>query len=329
MPNEINWSLLAGLRITLATIVCGAHLVWFKRDAISTGLEMFGGKAAVVGFLLVSGFSIAASLDRDESGFYFRRFKRIYPMYFFAVLSGIVLEVWLGNFQLPMYELEARGAATAIGNILMLQMFVVKSVAFNGVVWSLAVESAFYLASPFLKRASLLTLAALMVISATFYLMPIKFDGGWIYTMALKANVVKYFWPFATGFILYFNRDNLLAAILLLMGSLLVWFSPINNEPLAVVTFVLSFSVVLLSRSGKLRSSEILDRLGDISYSLYLLQLPVFVLCYKVFGFISPAFLLASAFVVAAVAYELIDVRFKRWIFSALLKRDSRVRLRA
>lgn len=315
MSHQVNWSLLALLRIVLATIVAGAHLVWLRKDEISLGLEIFGGKAAVVGFLLVSGFSIAASLDRDGTGFYFRRFKRIYPMYFFCVAAAIALEMWLGTYDLPMYTLEARGWTTAIGNLLMLQMTLVKSVAFNGVVWSLAVEAAFYAISPLLKRCSVPIVLAMIAVSAAFYMLPATFDGGMVYSLALKANAVKYFWPFGMGFLAYYHRSNLVTVSFLLFGSALVGFSGINYEKFSVVTFAGSFLLLILARDGPAWQSKPADYLGDISYPVYLVQIPVFVICYRLFDVTSPVLLLLAMFLTAAIAYDLIDVRFKRATF--------------
>src|SRR6266567_5582633 len=176
--NQINWSLLALLRMVLATIIAGGHLVWLEDDSFTSGLASLGGKAAVAGFLVVSGFSIAASLDRNQTDFYFRRFKRIYPMYFSAVTFAILLEVWLGTYQLPSYIVEARGPITAIGNVLMLQTFLVRSIAYNGVVWSLAVECAFYIISPYLRQLPMYGWAALLLISMACFVLPHSFDGG-------------------------------------------------------------------------------------------------------------------------------------------------------
>jgi peptidoglycan/LPS O-acetylase OafA/YrhL len=80
------------MRFLLASIVAVAHISDFEKSPFSMFCAAsLDAKAAVVGFLVISGFSIAASLDRDPNGFYFRRFKRIYPIYFFAVLLGIRL----------------------------------------------------------------------------------------------------------------------------------------------------------------------------------------------------------------------------------------------
>src|SRR5215469_1953791 len=86
-PRKVNWALSGLLRFSLACIVVCVHSAWFfGSGSLFEGVARLGGKAAVIGFLVISGFSIRASLDRAEEGFYTRRILRIYPAYVAAVL---------------------------------------------------------------------------------------------------------------------------------------------------------------------------------------------------------------------------------------------------
>ncbi len=192
----------------------------------------------------------------------------------------------------------------------MVQTFLVKSIAFNGVVWSLAVEASFYVVSPLLRRTPIQVVVALIVVSAAFYLLPTFEGSGIIYTVAIKANSAKYFWPYAMGFLLYYNRSTVLACALCATGCALAWLA--EDQQLAAMTVGASFGVLLLARSGAGWNSRALDYLGDLSYPLYLVHLPTFILCYKLFGWTTPWVLLATASCVAIATYELIDIRLKR-----------------
>ncbi|MCL2450851.1 MAG: hypothetical protein FWD17_18055 [Polyangiaceae bacterium] len=142
--GRTSWAVLAGLRFALAWVVLCTHLPWFSKDAIAWAnrAASFGGKAAVVGFLLVSGYSIAASLSRGDDGFYRRCFRRIYPLYFFAVLFSTILEVMFhGHLTVPGNHFDSLGLPTVLGNVAMLQTFVVKPIPFDGPVWSLSIEA--------------------------------------------------------------------------------------------------------------------------------------------------------------------------------------------
>ena len=314
--EPINWSLLGGLRFFLATIVAFSHTLWFDiHSGLAVTITSLGAKAAVVGFLLVSGFSIAASLDRDERHFYFRRFKRIYPLYFPAVLSAVVLQVWLGEYHLPNYTLVPAGWVAIVGNFLLVQTFLVQVISYNGVLWSLAVEVSYYVLSPTLRRLPLVGLTILVAISAAFYLLPMRTDLGIAYTLLLKANAVKYCWPFLFGFALYFNRSAWLFVGLLVLGTALVWTSEINYERFAPLTFAISMIVIRGAQINLFPHWRTLEYLGDISYPLYVFQIPIYIFCYAAIGLTAPALLYGIAIVVAVVALELIDVRLKIFLF--------------
>jgi len=313
MPNHIGWSLLALLRFVLAAVVAVAHIANFERTAVVSSIASLGAKAAVVGFLLVSGFSIAASLDRAAEGFYFRRFKRIYPVYFFAVAFGIILEWRLGTLHAPYSDFIPTGHVAAVGSLLMLQTFLVKSVAYNPLIWSLAVECAFYVIAPFIWKRSALMLA-MCAVSIGFYLLPVG-DHGLLYTIALKANAVKYFWPFGFGLLLYRHGNHAAYFAGMAAGSAVVWLSPINFERYAALTYAGSIFVIWLASRVDLRSN-ILDYLGDISYPLYLFQLPVFVVLYAYFSITDGAIFFIASLATSVAAYEIIDVRLKPKLFA-------------
>jgi peptidoglycan/LPS O-acetylase OafA/YrhL len=87
-----NWALLGGLRFFLAFIVLTAHLGWYlpKSDPFLK-FDKFSPVVAVLGFLLISGFSIAASLNASPKGYYFRRFIRIFPLYIFSISISVLI----------------------------------------------------------------------------------------------------------------------------------------------------------------------------------------------------------------------------------------------
>jgi peptidoglycan/LPS O-acetylase OafA/YrhL len=143
-PPFVNWELLATLRFLLALIVVCHHITMHFRDVdgFTKFVAEFAGKAAVIGFLLVSGFSIAASFERNRRDFYRRRSIRVYPLYIVAVVVGFALEQSLHGFiEMPSgAQIYGNGLLVAVGNALLVQTFLVKPIAFNGPVWSLAIE---------------------------------------------------------------------------------------------------------------------------------------------------------------------------------------------
>lgn len=143
--TESTWAIFAITRFLLAFVVLIHHIeIYFDFIKGNSKLEFiasFGGKASVLGFLLISGISIGHSFSIKKEGFLKRRFLRIYPLYFFAVLFTVILQYYLGSpYQLPNSNLVSAGIFTSIGNLLLLQGIAVIPIIYNYPLWSLGVE---------------------------------------------------------------------------------------------------------------------------------------------------------------------------------------------
>src|SRR6218665_3154567 len=92
--EESQWALLALMRFGLSAIVAVGHLGLFLPGEAGWihAANLLDGKAAVIGFLMISGYSIHASLEREPDGFLLRRFLRVYPLYFLCVLFTCLVE---------------------------------------------------------------------------------------------------------------------------------------------------------------------------------------------------------------------------------------------
>lgn len=313
-----NWEVLAGLRFFLAWVVLAGHLTWFSATPIvwADAFAAFGGKAAVVGFLLVSGYSIGASLSRSTTGFYRRRFLRIYPLYFFAILFGVVLEhAFHGHASVPGSSFEGRGWTTDIGNFFLLQTFVVKPIPFDGPVWSLSVEAFFYLIAPLLLRLRRTVLIAIVVVSAICYVLPEREGCGYAYYFVSRFNALKYLWCWLVGFLLW--RDAGPTITLLAVACAPLMLAPATRSPLCIVTYGVSVAAIFLSSRLRVpaRLRSVLDYLGDLSYPMYLFHLPTLILVYAACGVRSPEAIAAVALAVSVVALHVIDGYVKRKFF--------------
>ncbi len=315
------WGLLGASRFALAWIVLSGHMLWFATPAWAKFFDDLSGKAAVIGFLLVSGFSIASSLERNESGFYRRRLLRIYPLYFFAILFAWWLEwVFHGVMLLPGRELHALGTTTAIGNLLLLQTFVVKPIQFDGPVWSLSIEMLFYLLAPWFARLDRRFLLGLIAISALSFAAPKHTDWGIAYLVFSKFNALSYLWCWLLGFLLWRNRSRLVLATVTL-GIPLVLFAEATPERFAVVTYILSAALLLTAHKITVpnRITAIGNYLGDLSYPFYLFHLPSFILAYGLFGFMAPQSLVLVASAISITSFYVVDRWLKRSYFKPLL----------
>ena len=163
MKTVSPWPLLGGVRFALACVVVAEHFQWFLPHPAVELVRLFGPFAAVVGFLFISGYSIAASYERAPKGFYVRRLRRIYPWYALALGLSLVPFLITGRalFTFGGIPFPRPSALTVAGNALFLQGFAVPVVGGDTALWSLSVEVACYALAPLFARFRWLCLAAL------------------------------------------------------------------------------------------------------------------------------------------------------------------------
>jgi peptidoglycan/LPS O-acetylase OafA/YrhL len=267
------WAVLGGVRFALAGIVLCGHLVavaelpWALRQVVKLSAP-----TAVFCFLVLSGFSIAHSLSRNREHFYRRRFLRIYPLYVVAILWGALVSRSPG-FPLPAH---ARGL---LANLLFLQTFVAAPMAGNPVVWSLALEVACYAMAPFFQRMRSSTLLIITGISAVVFVAhPVVVGLHYFTDQRHGLALLALGWAWLAGFMYYRHHDHPWAGILLMGGmvaltSMNQWFT----ESLQHITVVASIGLLVAGRSIAVKPTarRLLDYLGNLSYPLYLMHMPV------------------------------------------------------
>lgn len=147
---------------------------WFRNflDARPSALLVFPftlGNAGVAVFFVISGFCIHLSFEqqgRDWRGFFIRRFFRIYPAYFAALMVLVALNFY-GDFAAVFKT--AANVKDFLAHLTLTHNFSPATVGtLNGSFWSLAIEVQLYLIYPLLRgwisrmgwRRVLLVLAA-------------------------------------------------------------------------------------------------------------------------------------------------------------------------
>ncbi len=200
------------------------------------------------------------------------------------------------------------GWFTLAGNVVLLQTFVVKPLAFDGPVWSLAVEAFFYLLAPWLVRQRPAHLMGAVVFSAACYALPKHTDWGFAYRVLSKLNALHYLWCWLLGFLLRFHPTRSVA-ILAVLGLAPVFASVDTASGLCWLTYLLSLGVIAAATRVRLPSAlrRAADYLGDLSYPLYLMHFPAFILGLLYLGARSAGSQLAIAFLVTVVAYHVVD----------------------
>jgi peptidoglycan/LPS O-acetylase OafA/YrhL len=254
------------------------------------------GPLAVSFFYCLSGFVLATVYDRDDSSaatFWIARFSRVYPVYLFCLVFGAMFAPF--------------PAEALVLDIFLLQSWVPGYPSFiNAPAWSLSVEALFYVAFPFMlrffrqsSRARIVYFASLVWIAsqfATSYLFKYHFHG-----FETPSRDAIFYFPLmhlnefvmgAVGALLYkdwheskyitlvsiiaFAGSVLTAFCLLSLGKLAGWSVPLQNGLLAPIFVSGMWLVASMPKAiGDILSSRPLVMLGEASYALYLLQVPL------------------------------------------------------
>ncbi|MFL9871851.1 acyltransferase family protein [Paraburkholderia megapolitana] len=256
------------------------------------------GSAGVPIFFVISGYCIhrgaALRLAQnpawrlDATNFWARRFARIYPVLFAALLLTLALD-W-ASLQLPpvSHKIREIGLQAFLVNLFSLQGVAGKTYGSNGALWTLSLEVQFYAIYPLLfalrRRIGItpvLVLVALVNVVSAFGLErhDIQFFTSYWLSWTLGAWIADTKAHAAAST----QRPSLLlygaAAVFTALGCVAFHF----GQYVAFQLWALGFACYLYRALDTRRTAggtamRALSRLGDFSFSLYVVHLPIFVL---------------------------------------------------
>jgi peptidoglycan/LPS O-acetylase OafA/YrhL len=321
LPAPDSWKILGGLRFALAMVVVCGHLARFVPDQgpINQGLLLFGGLgavAAVFGFLVISGFSIAHSITVSPRGYFRRRMMRIYPLYFLGILLSLLpflftqspIRTGGGVFYFP-------EPGTIAGNLVLLQGFIVHPIDSNAPLWTLAVEVFCYLLAPLFVRAPRVLMLAMIAVSAIAYAAFPKLHLEFYSNLRFGLPVLFMMWAWLAGFVLYFHRqDRRYWIAILCLGTLLFSTNRAFMTRFSIFTYVASTALILFSDAIRLPRNvlRLLNYAGELSYPVYIFHVPVLLLCYAVLGVRSSLALVGAVLLCSAFFYHVVDQPIRR-----------------
>lgn len=225
-------------------------------------------------FFVISGYSIILSASRSHDGrdFLTRRIFRIFPPYYISLLI-VLLTIMLFRAVNGVNDIAVfPKTITGISATLLLLTSPFSSVpVINWVYWTLTYELFFYIivaGGLFLPRK--FRIIAQLLISGAALILPV-YPSGLLFFL-------KY-WPlFSLGMsIFYFDQEKpgfwplLLAAVSL--AGLVRLFLLAGGAPTFVAT-LLTAIMILISLKKDIKNN-VFSRLGDLSYSVYLLHVPI------------------------------------------------------
>ena len=307
-----NWGLLGLMRFILAFIVLSEHLGWFLDIDPVLKITKFSALVAVLSFLVISGFSIAASYESKTVGFYKRRALRIVPVYLIGIGFSLLVFHYLAGMQLVENDLIVFPEITIIlGNVFFMQGLVVGSLESNPIVWTLMIEVFFYVITPILNSKSKFFIPTIIVSALVFCSQ--RYTGFQYYSQMLYGlNIVYLGWAWLIGFWLYHHRRNIGAAFFALsLGIVAIAINGYFTPVFWSVTWVLTCAVVGYGHLIRLPFSFVAKLLGNISYPLYLLHIPL-LYCLSISGLPKNGVVYCFVVVVISLLVDLlIDRPFK------------------
>lgn len=331
-----QWAVLAGLRFILASIVLFTH-IHTQAQVMTLWGQMgtdLGGFAAVLGFLVVSGYSIAASVGRGSAAeFYQRRFWRIYPVYFMTLL--VIAAFWLwhgptlgdsaGNWGSP------DGPQFAV-NAALLQIFVLHPIDMFQQSWTLSLEVALYAFAPLVARLGWKPLLALVLCSVVLYVAHAGFATSQFFEETYGISFLCLAWPWLLGFLYYRERSQPWAApVLVALAVGLVSIDVGDAVRYCAITMLLTCGALIYAPVVPLmpRAVAILEFLGDVSYPLYVIHIFVIIMLHYFGGETlrtHPRIYIVACYAAAVAVLYLVDKpgrAYGRWRMKSTQKHDA------
>lgn len=311
MKNN-SWSVLAAIRFILAAMVMTTHLSQFVYiPPVLSDISHLDMECAVIVFLIISGYSIAHSVNSSSTkSFYMRRIDRIYPTYFFAMMLQIVAFAIYGPI-VHFYSYPDKIVPSPwdlIGSAFFLQGICCDRVL--GVSWSLALEVYYYAMAPLIKRLRTRYIVLWALISTTaYYITAGQYFHGGIYGSVFIVGG----WAWLFGFLIYRHKDLAVLHYGMLVTGLIVL---IHGRCDIYGPVMYTTGLLLVTNAHKItaiscRYTKVMDYAGNLSYALYMVHLPVFMLLCA--NLRQPNWILcvATAFAMTIVVYHLIDKPYR------------------
>jgi len=283
---------------------CGGTLwltdIGFKHsyDYFLFGLDMLSscGKQCVLVFFLLSGFVIYNSFNQSDkkiSHFYIIRVIRIYMPFLFSLFFSVLVLSLVGKLNPAIligssreYNTRLLTAFNDLNIVSILKaVFFIKSkeyAGFNFAYWSLLHEAIFYIFFPVYFFIGIRNRAILFVIILVAFI-------------ASRSNYLYYQLYFLMGMFLcdYYKTQRslffknkafficIISASFILTNLLAKQSTPISADISALFTIVLIFNYLI---AANVKDNKYLQKLADISFTLYLNHLPVLMICYIIFS---------------------------------------------
>lgn len=306
-------------------------------DPISNFLIRFLGASlpslAVNLFFVVSGFLVAASYIQRRNLFAFieARVIRIYPglivAVFFCVFVGslVTTESILNYFSSPTTWSYLKHNVLLVTNIQfdLPGVFVSNPypVSVNGSLWTLPIEVWMYFWVAVLGSLSLLKGKRSFNLFFIFLCLMYAQSSGGDFFIAHEPRTAQLAFLFMLGTFFYINRNKVPLNFMSLSAlALLVYITLAFSFSLFIKSIFFSYFVLLLALHPKLKLPSI-DRLGDISYGLYIYAFPI----QQILAYLIPQVRPISMFIISTAITVVLAILSWRLVEKPALKMKGKL----
>jgi peptidoglycan/LPS O-acetylase OafA/YrhL len=302
-----------GLRAVATMLVLFSHALYFANNHVATPGQVWLGRAGVIIFFAISGFVIALQRQKPVATFIKHRAIRIYPAYWIALALEAVLFTAIGY------------PASVTPDVLLLYPTVPRALATSIPYWTLTFEVTFYFVAAVLFSMRLsdrqLTVVAILWIAAINLIgaEPLNEAAFGFPGPAILLSPAMQVLPLGLICGIHFERLRHLRRagwIAIALGGLtLSYFLPdITNARMLALGIGAASLVVALADS---RIPASVRRLGDASYGIYLVHVPIMVA-------MSPAVGLTGLTIAAFIGGTLYGL-FDFWLYGWLVNKRATV----
>jgi peptidoglycan/LPS O-acetylase OafA/YrhL len=285
------------------------------------------------GFILVIAYKNRSNNENtvDKRSFYINRFARIYPLYFLALVIYLLLPVTAINPAEPVYPEQI------INSFFLTQAWLPKwAMCLNYPGWSLSVEAFFYFLFPFIllwmnkiKFKILISLiAAVWLINIFVYYLMIKGEVNYNFreyhpivhlSTFLVGMTAGLFYLRYSGFLVkYFKWISLFTVLSIAwMLAAIYWgFHVVEYHHNGMFAPVFVLIILTLASKRTIISDWFSKRpfifLGEISYGIYILQVPVLLWIRYLNGlyFNQPKGILIGIYLLSLIIFSALSYRF-------------------
>jgi peptidoglycan/LPS O-acetylase OafA/YrhL len=312
-----------------------------------------GGRFAVMLFFVLSGFVLSlpyfAGKNLPYGAYLVRRFSRLYPPFAFAVLISALLCWLLGGPVIPIASSwlndpwsKPPTAGIVISHLLMTGIGARQSISLDGPIWSLIIEMRVSLIFPllvlYIRRFGLAGVAVALVFAFVCAKSQTALgeNTAGLVGDSLAGTLLltgRYIVMFLLGVMLAARLDRVRKMFLrappmlhamIFGGMVCIWMVLAYTKAMephrgyvdvfsGVFTLYLIVSCVAFPKVSAMLSGRVCLWLGDISYSLYLIHLPVLMsMFYLLYGHVSLIWIVALSFPAMLIAGHLMHYAIER-----------------